>query len=386
MTTYNPSPAATPGVDPPSRYRGAVPAVIMLLGTLVSLYGLTWDIFWHIGVGVDSFWTAPHLFVYSGAAITGITSLFMVLAITGAQRRGLDPDPSVGGRQFRTLGVFAAPLGYLVGGISSAGFLLYGLFDEWWHGLYGFDVTIASPPHQGWLHSVSMTMVGTAIVFAAARQHWWGRLGAVLSLVMYGIYAGIATSGLDEMLRGFGVQWQIVTGVLLPILCIVLASQFLGWRGAVMASGLTVVVNTVMIGGGLWAVGVYADSLVLSLREGTQLAFTIDQVWVPLGAALVGVVLALLQYWRPLPGWALGLYTAIASLLVVGWVLLMPASGGGGGGMGGGGAEETNLVVTLAVLSALSLVVGWASWRWGRALRAAGTVPVASLTATEATA
>ena len=384
MATVDTTPAETIGESPPNRWNGAVPAGIMLLGTLVSLFGLTWDIYWHVGVGPDSFWTVPHVFVYSGAAITGITSLVMVLRATGAQRRGADPDPTVGGRAFRTLGVFAAPIGYLVGGISSAGFLLYGLFDEWWHGLYGFDVTIASPPHQGWLHSVAMTMVGTAIVFAAARQHWWGRLGAITALVMYGIYAGIATMGLDEMLRGLGVQWGLVTGVLLPILAVVVASQFLGWVGALTAAALTVAINTVMTAGSLWAVGWYADLLGLYTREGVQLGFTVDQIWVPLGAGLLGALLALVLRLRELTGWMLGLFTAAASFLMVGWTMLAPP-GDGGGGMGGG-AGETNLVVTFAVLGVSAFVLGWATWRLGRALRSAGTSPAAPSTPMEVTA
>lgn len=301
----------------------------------------------------------------------------------------MPPDPVVGGRAFQALGVFAAPIGYLVGGIASASSLLYGLFDQWWHGLYGFDVTIASPPHQGWLHSVAMTMVGTAIVFAAARQYWWGRLGALTSLVMYGMYADIASSSLDEMLPGFGVQWEIVTQVLLPILCILVASQFLGWTGALIASALTVVLNTVMTGGGVLAAAWYADYLNLSVREGVELEFSIQQIWVPLGAGAVGALLALVRHWRPLTGWMLGLYAAVAALLVVFWTTLIPAKAGGGvvHPLFSGAFDEvemTSLLLTLVVLGMSAFVLGWATWRLGRALRAAGTAPAAPSTAMEA--
>jgi hypothetical protein len=349
----------------------------MLFGALVSLWGLSWDLVWHTAVGPDNFFTFPHLFVYSGAAITGITSLVMVLRVTSAQRQGAAPDPTVGGRPIRALGRFAAPIGYLVGGISSSGFLLYGLFDQWWHGLYGFDVTIASPPHQGWLHSVSMTMVGTAIVFAASRQHWWGRLGALTALVMYAMYASIAASDLNEMIRGFGIQWSFVAILLLPILSLMVASQFLGWLGAVIASALTVGLNVIMTAAGLWSTGWYADWLGLSLRDGVSIDLSLGKIWGPLGVGIAGLLLALVQRWRPLTGWMLGLYAVIAALFTLFWATLTPGGFGDGGGTGGGGGDEPNMELTLVVLSVFAFFLGWATWRLGRALRTVGTAPAA---------
>ena len=126
---------------------GKLPAFVMLTGTLISLSGLTWDIDWHLDVGPDSFFTLPHLFIYSGGAIAGVTSLVMVLRATATQRNGRDLDPTVGGRAFKVLGVFAAPIGYLVSGIAAASFLLYGLYDEWWHGLYGFARHVTGVRH-----------------------------------------------------------------------------------------------------------------------------------------------------------------------------------------------------------------------------------------------
>ena len=43
----------------------------VLIGTLITLVGLSWDIQWHIEVGPDTFFTLPHLFLYSGSAIAG---------------------------------------------------------------------------------------------------------------------------------------------------------------------------------------------------------------------------------------------------------------------------------------------------------------------------
>ena len=47
----------------------------MLAGTLMSLIGTSWDVQWHVDVGPDTFFTLPHLVLYSGSAIAGIASL-----------------------------------------------------------------------------------------------------------------------------------------------------------------------------------------------------------------------------------------------------------------------------------------------------------------------
>src|SRR4051812_48112240 len=99
------------------RARGRPAALTVLGGTMLSLIGLTWDVQWHSDVGPDTFFTLPHLFLYSGSAVSGLASLVVVLAATAAQRAGRRPNPLIGGRAIKTLGVFTAPIGYLVSGI-----------------------------------------------------------------------------------------------------------------------------------------------------------------------------------------------------------------------------------------------------------------------------
>ena len=306
MTTRT---SRTPGGGPARQDAGKLPAFVMLAGTLISLSGLAWDIGWHTDVGPDSFFTLPHLFVYSGGAIAGLTSLVMVLRATSAQRHGVDPDPAVGGRAFKVLGVFAAPIGYLIGGIAAASFLLYGLWDEWWHGLYGFDVTIASPPHQGWLNSICMTIMGTVIVFAAAREHRWGRYGLMTAMAAFGQYFTITSSalgghqpGLPDQLgrRGLGGH---------PDRCVLLGSQGRPAGGALGTGLINLVVNLV-----IW------NFAVLGRRSGTptfstwrfatsvELGFPIERLVLPAAVFVFSVVVELLLRWSGASAWLLGLY------------------------------------------------------------------------------
>ena len=41
----------------------------VIAAKILALWGLQWDIRWHIRIGRDSAWIPPHLMMYSGVAI-----------------------------------------------------------------------------------------------------------------------------------------------------------------------------------------------------------------------------------------------------------------------------------------------------------------------------
>lgn len=131
-------------------------------GVVLALLGFAWDVQWHTDVGPDTFFTAPHLVLYSGIAISGITCLGMVLFTTALTRRGA----AIPGTTTLPGGYFRGPLGYIVGGFGALFFLLYGLMDQWWHTVYGFDVTLVSPPHVGLIFSIMVSMAGCLIALS----------------------------------------------------------------------------------------------------------------------------------------------------------------------------------------------------------------------------
>ena len=151
-----------------ARFR-LVAGIPFKLGVLLSFLGLAWDVQWHSDVGPDTFFTAPHLMLYSGVALTGLTCLAVVLATTRQVRRGSAEAAS--GTIPVLRGTFRGPAGFVIGGVGAAMFLLYGLTDQWWHSLYGFDVTLISPPHVGLILSILISMIGCLVAFASeARQ------------------------------------------------------------------------------------------------------------------------------------------------------------------------------------------------------------------------
>ncbi|WP_018684934.1 hypothetical protein [Actinokineospora enzanensis] len=345
-----------------SRARGLPAAVVLLTGTVFSLIGLTWDVQWHSDVGPDTFFTLPHLFLYAGSAISGLAALTAVLATTAAHRAGAVPDPSLGGPPIRVFGrAFTAPLGYLVAGCGAASFLLYGLWDQWWHGLYGFDAVIDSPPHIGLLLSISATLVGTVVVFGAADEHRWGRIGALVSLAVLGAFDTVIVFAFKS-LNG-QVNAMHVAMAALMVLVLACATAFTRYGGVLMALGLAVI-QAVTWWFSPWASRVYAEAVGLPMRD-----YAGQEPQLPALIPMSLVVVALLVH--PLltsrSRWAAPLAGAIAGGLLAGlqrpqssWVFDGPLP------------PLQRVLLTALVGAVVGLVAAPAGRRFGRMLRLAG--------------
>ncbi|MCO1581482.1 hypothetical protein M8C13_37605 [Crossiella sp. SN42] len=268
--------------------KGLVAAGFVLGGSLLSLTGLTWDIQWHSDVGPDTFFTLPHLFLYSGSAIAGIASLVVVLLTTAAQRGGRPVDPLVGGRAVGVFGrTFAAPVGYLVCGLGAASFLLYGLWDQWWHSLYGFDAVIASPPHIGLLLSISITMIGAVMVFAVARSYRWGAIGTLVGLAVLLAFSTVITIGLGE-LPAAPVNPIAAGTAFLCVLVVIIGARVLDRPGgAIGVAAVLAALQAVFWWFSPWAARTYADAIGLPVRDFVSEVPGMPSLW-PLCLLLVG--------------------------------------------------------------------------------------------------
>ncbi|MFI6425344.1 hypothetical protein [Promicromonospora sp. NPDC050880] len=215
--------------------RGLAPAGVVLTGTLLSLFGASWDLEWHNDVGPDTFFTLSHLLMYAGSAVAGLGSLVVVLRTTARQRAGLPIDPVVGGGAVGVFGrTFSAPAGYLVAGCGAASFLLYGLWDQWWHGIYGFDAEIGSPPHVGLLLSISVTLTGALMIFASARRQTWGVVGTILAAGALFAFSMITAYATKELPTGAVNAFDVVTAFL-AVVVVMTGSFVLDRRGAAFA-------------------------------------------------------------------------------------------------------------------------------------------------------
>ncbi len=106
--------------------------VCVLLGAFFGITGTYWDIQYHIDVGRDSFWIPPHLMVYFGVLLV---LCGMILALFLARDFA---------HHLTTKRLWKAMWLILFGSFTQ---LIAAPIDDFWHRLYGLDVTVWSPPH-----------------------------------------------------------------------------------------------------------------------------------------------------------------------------------------------------------------------------------------------
>ncbi|RMI31916.1 hypothetical protein [Nocardia stercoris] len=279
--TAGPGVATTADAGTPGSARVAMWTV--LLGILITIVGTSWDIQWHDDVGPDTFFTLPHLLLYSGSAVSGFASLALVLLTTAALRAGR-PLPRAGGTPIRVLGrsrppgdpasprpgrlgSLTAPVGAMVSGAGAALFLLYGLFDLEWHSIYGFDAVLDSPSHVALFLSISITMTGSLMIFAAQRDQAWGRWGFVIALAAMIAFAPIAVDGLGNL--AIPVNPIMLGSVFFSPLLLMTGAAVLGRSGAALiVAGALLVMQGVLWWFSPWAAETYAHAIGLPLRDG----------------------------------------------------------------------------------------------------------------------
>ena len=373
-----------------ARVRAAAGAPL-LLGVLCSFLGFAWDIQWHVDVGPDTFFTAPHLVLYSGIALSGLVCLAVTLLTTAAARQG-DPAALTGTTAVFG-GAYRAPLGYLVGGFGALSFLLYGLLDQWWHSVYGFDVAIVSPPHVGLILSIFVTMFGALLVFAGEAQrtaHPTPAAAIRFAAAAAILFAFLTPTVLDTLPWFVGpISWPgVATSLLYPALLLLVASTLRLPGAATLAAALFLLLQAVSWVAIPWVTVEYATAIGLFLRDTTAnrpvvpgmlpsfllvAALAVDGlVWscrrsrlpvrfgVPLAGAVAALVLNLLQPVPPL--YVIG-PDAPAEFLAR--IQMMMA------------ATRLPTLLLAPVVGALS---GWFGWRLGVVLRGTtGPAPAAHL-------
>jgi hypothetical protein len=184
------------------------------------------------------------------------------------QRADRPVPPWMGGTPVRVFGgTFTAPLGYLVSGIGAASFLIYGLLDLVWHSIYGFDAVLSTPSHVALFLSISITMIGTVIVFAGAREQRWGRIGVVLGIPILMLFAPIPVNALNNFT--LPVNPVVVGIVFFAPLLLLIGAGVLQRSGATVAIAVTLgTLQAALWWFSPWAAEVYATSAGLPLRDG----------------------------------------------------------------------------------------------------------------------
>jgi hypothetical protein len=138
----------------------------LLAAKLITVWGVAWDIQWHLLIGRDSFWIAPHLLTYAGVTVAVITSFGVLAWDTWRDRWRGRPAAPAAGRDGRRLGV-TGTRGFRLAALGITITVLAAPIDDLWHRLFGLDVTLWSPPH---LLGILGAAINSLACLAIARE------------------------------------------------------------------------------------------------------------------------------------------------------------------------------------------------------------------------
>ncbi len=323
-----------------------VSAWLMLYLLLQAELGLAWDRQWHDLVGRDQFWIPPHIMIYTGIGAAGLIALGLVLTDTLRYRRkaaGVDDTSTIG-----VLWLFHAPLGFILLGFGTLIDLLAAPFDNYWHQLYGIDVTLWSPFHI--MGTIGGIVAGLGLIYAFASEaalvraaghptrHFlglngpeWGTLlllAALMELTLPPLTAFTPITLGSLSLLTYPFPLACIGGF-----CLVSAVQITRKAGA---ATLTVIL--------LWMVALVTQTFVpwalrntvaafgLSFRySGRQPAFNVTLALLPLLFLIFALLVDGVAYWQhrrsevlddSLQGaWLLGALLALPAVIVPAWIV-----------------------------------------------------------------
>jgi hypothetical protein len=122
-----------------------------------AMVGTHWDIAWHRSIGRDSFWTPAHMAIYLAGVLAGSSCGYLILSTTFS-----------GAAAARQAAVkiwgFRGPLGAFICAWGGVAMIASAPFDDWWHGAYGLDVKVLSPPHVVLIAGIIAIELGALIL------------------------------------------------------------------------------------------------------------------------------------------------------------------------------------------------------------------------------
>jgi hypothetical protein len=167
---------------------------LISIGVGMQIGGANWDIVWHGSKNVESFLTPPHTVIYSGVALSIISTILRILFSSRVKlyQSNLKVLIQNISKSFQVL-PFPIKLS-IIGAILQ---ITAGPFDFWWHTKFGFD-GLMSPPHS---------ILATGMLFIA--------LGGLI-----GIYKHYKTNSLSFVTRACfvtscGIFLMVAVGMIL---------------------------------------------------------------------------------------------------------------------------------------------------------------------------
>jgi CBS domain-containing protein len=209
---------------------------MLFVAHVIAAWGTAWDIQWHLLIGRDSFWIAPHVMIYSGVTLLVLVSFGVVAWMTAF---GWDAGA------VRFAGFTATP-GWHVAAWGIALTVIAAPIDDLWHRLFGLDVTLWSPPH---LLGIAGAVVNAAACWLIVRESYPVESGArrVALVVAGGLLCGALGFALQPGIRIAYVYGGVMfftypmLATLIASLPLVVTARLLGLRLAPVLAVLVMV-------------------------------------------------------------------------------------------------------------------------------------------------
>ena len=159
--------AALP-LSPPAQARtstASVPWPLLVGAAAITsiVFGLYWDISWHMTIGRDTFWTPAHLAIQFGALLAAVSCGYLILHTT------LAGNSTARDASIRVWGL-RGPFGAFLAAWGGATMMISAPFDNWWHDSFGLDVQIVSPPHMVLATGIFFVGIGTLVLMAGPKN------------------------------------------------------------------------------------------------------------------------------------------------------------------------------------------------------------------------
>lgn len=141
---------------------------LVALSAVLGVFGGTWDAAWHVTLKRETFWTPPHLLLYSGTAIALFGSL-LGLAVPWLRSRAL----------------WIVEPGFAIAAIGASVVIGAAPLDDFWHRTFGRDVDVWSFPHLVAIGGGVGINLGAALATRKPGSPAWAGAARVLFLVAF---------------------------------------------------------------------------------------------------------------------------------------------------------------------------------------------------------
>lgn len=158
---------------------------VALLATVLGAY---WDASWHRLNNPESFWSPPHVLLYAGVGLLGLSS-FMGLILSTVSKVNVRFNSTV-------------MTGFAVQAAAGA-------WDQWWHNQFGVDQPL-SPPHLLLIGGFTISSLGLISYRREANRNLqtFTRIAGLVSLqiALYSVSAVLITGGEETVGRAINVS------------------------------------------------------------------------------------------------------------------------------------------------------------------------------------